>query len=152
MKTTKNKPITPQQLRAFHAMCGKIKMNEEDRRAMIYSITNGRTSSSKDLTFDEARTLISQLNKDEDIRVKNAIYYESVKLCRGIYALSFKISFLNLGFSSDTEEEKQMNLAKINKFARSMSKAHKNVGQMSLDELGDFKKQLEAVARKEKES
>lgn len=149
MKTTKNKPITPPQLRALHAVCRAARMDEEARHAMIYSTTNGRTSSSKDLTFDEARALISRLNTQEDERLKKYRRQEAVKFCRSIYALSFNIGFLNKGFTSDTEEEKQMNLAKLNMFARSRSKARKNINQMTLDELEDLKKQLEAVARKE---
>ena len=43
-----------------------------------------------------------------------------------------------------------MNLAKLNVFARGRSKARKNITQMDLDELDDLKRQLEAIARKEK--
>ncbi|MFA6727373.1 MAG: hypothetical protein WCS17_04030 [Prevotella sp.] len=149
MKTTKSKPISPAQLRALHAVCRTANMNEEDRHSMIFSFTSGRTSSSKDLTFDEARILISRLNTQEDERIRNYMRKEGAKLCRAIYALSFDISFLNKGFSSDNEDEKQMNLAKLNVFSRSRSKARKNISQMSLEELTDFKSQLEAIARKE---
>lgn len=149
MKTTKNKPISPLQLRALHAACRTARLDEEARHSMIYSFTSGRTSSSKDLSFDEARILISRLNTQEDERLRNYVRKEGAKLCRSIYALSFDISFLNKGFTSDTEEEKQMNLAKLNVFARSRSKARKNIAQMYLDELTDLKRQLEAIARKE---
>ncbi len=152
MKTTKNKPITPLQLRALHAACHTARMNEEARHSMIYSFTSGRTSSSKELSFDEARALISRLNVQEDERLREYRRKEGAKLCRSIYALSFDISFLNKGFSSDTEEEKQMNLAKLNVFARSRSKSRKNIAQMSLDELADLKRQLEAIARKEEDN
>lgn len=149
MKTTKNKPISPLQLRALHAACRTARLDEEARHSMIYSFTSGRTSSSKDLSFDEARILISRLNTQEDERLRNYMRKEGANLCRSIYALSFDISFLNKDFTSDTEEEKQMNLAKLNVFARSRSKARKNIAQMSLDELTDLKRQLEAIARKE---
>lgn len=150
MKTTKNKTITPLQLRALHAACRTARLDEDARHSLIHSFTSGRTSSSKDLTFDEARTIISRLNKVKDDRLREYQRKEGAKLCRSIYALSFDISFLNKGFSSDTEEEKQMNLAKLNVFARGRSKARKNITQMDLDELDDLKRQLEAIARKEK--
>lgn len=149
MKTTKNKTITPQQLRALHAACRTARIDEEARHSMIYASTSGRTSSSKDLTFDEARAIISKLNVQEDERLREYKRKEGAKLCRAIYALSFDISFLNKGFSSDTDEEKQMNLAKLNIFARGRSKARKNISQMSLDELADFKRMLEAISHKE---
>jgi len=149
MKTTKNKPISPQQLRALHAACRAARVNEEARHSMIYSFTSGRTSSSKELSFDEARALISRLNTQEDERIRNYVRKEGSNLCRSIYSLSFKISFLNKGFTTESEEDKQMNLAKLNVFARSRSKARKNISQMYLDELTDLKRQLEAIARKE---
>ena len=137
------------QLRALHAACRTARLDEEARHSMIYSFTSGRTSSSKDLSFDEARILISRLNTQEDECLRNYMRKEGAKLCRSIYALSFKISFLNKDFTSYTEEEKQMNLAKLNVFSRSRSKARKNIAQMSLDELTDLKRQLEAIACKE---
>ncbi len=149
MKATKNKPISAQQLRALHAMLNKAGINEEARHNLIHSFTDGRTSSSKELTFDEARILLSRLSEQQNSRIRELQRKEAIVLCRAIYALSFEIKFLNKGFASETEEDKQMNLAKINMFCRTRSKVRKNLSQMDLEELQDIKRQLEAIARKE---
>ena len=56
---------------------------------------------------------------------------------------------MNKGYANDTREEFQMNIAKLNVFARSKSASHKNVSEMYLSELKAFKKQLEAIAHNE---
>lgn len=145
MRTTKDKPISPQQMKALHATFHRIGMDDDARHDCIAAFTDGRTQSSKELSFDEARRLISSLNEDQ---VKQA-REEARNLIKAIFGLSFQISFLNKGFGNDTVEEFEMNKAKLNMFARSKSASHKNVTEMYLSELKAFKKQLEAIAYNE---
>lgn len=142
MRTTKDKPISPQQMKALHATFHRIGMDDDARHDCISAFTDGRTQSSKELSFDEARRLISSLNEDQ---MKQA-HEEARSLVKDIFGLSFHISFLNKGFSNDTVEEFEMNKAKLNMFARNKSAFHKNVTEMYLSELKAFKKQLEAIA------
>lgn len=145
MRTIKDKTISPQQLKALHAAFRRIGMDDDARHDCISSFTEGRTQSSKDLSFDEARRLIASLNEDQAEKARE----EAKKLVKAIFGLSFQISFLNKGFTNDTEEEFNMNKAKLNMFARSKSASHKNVSEMYLSELKAFKKQLEAIAHRE---
>ena len=146
MRTTKDKAISPQQMKALHATFHRIGMDDDARHDCISSFTDGRTQSSKELSFDEARRLLASLNEDQAEKARE----EAKKLVKAIFCLSFQISFLNKGYTNDTQEEFQMNIAKLNVFARSKSASHKNVSKMYLSELRAFKKQLEAVAHKEK--
>lgn len=145
MRTTINKPITAQQLKALHAAFRRIGMDDDARHDCISAFTEGRTQSSKDLSFDEARRLITLLNVDQAEKARE----EAKKLVKAIFGLSFQISFLNKGFNNDTEVELKMNIAKLNVFARTKSASHKNVSEMYLSELKAFKKQLEAIAHRE---
>lgn len=148
MRTTNNKTITSQQLRVLHATFHAIGMNDEARHACVYAFTDGRTQSTKELTFEEARQLISRL-KEEDTNYQEMMRREAKNLLRSIYFLSMQVSFLNKGFPSDTQEDFEMNKAKLNVWARKYSSCHKNITSMSVAELQEVKKQLEAIAHKE---
>lgn len=148
MKTIANKPITPGQMKALHITFHNLGMDDDARHSCIYSFTSGRTSSSKELTMDEARLLISRL-KGEDEQMRKMLLEEARALLRSIYYLSTQISFLNKDFPTDTQEDFEMNKAKIDVWARKYSRFHKNIRQMNVEELRQVKKQLEAIARKE---
>lgn len=56
------KPINSQQLKAFNCLIHKLNLTEH-KATMVEGATQGRATSSKDLSFDEARDLIKQLNE-----------------------------------------------------------------------------------------
>lgn len=148
MRTTTGKPISPQQLKALHATFRRIGMDDDTRHGCIYNFTSGRTQSSKELTMREAQQLMESLNPMDD-KARKMQMQEARKVFRDIYRLSFLIPQLNQGFTSDSEEEYRMNVAKLNVWARKYSKAHKDVTRMKLWELQDTKTQLEAFMRRE---
>ena len=148
MKVTKDKPITPQQLKALHATFHRIGMDDDTRHGCIYNFTSGRTQSSKDLSMREAQQLMESLNPMDD-KARKMQMQEARNVFRDIYRLSFLIPQLNQGFTSDSEEEYRMNVAKLNVWARKYSKAHNDVTSMKLWELQDTKTQLEAFMRRE---
>ena len=145
MKTTKDKPVTAQQVKALHTVFRQMGMDADERHEFIVNFTDGRTNSTKELTMNEARKLLDILGKDQ----REAYQREAKQVCKQIYALSFQISFLNKGFDNGTTEEFEMNKAKINVFCRNNTRFHKNLTEMSLAELKEVKKQMEAIARKE---
>lgn len=148
MKIIKDKLITPGQMKALHATFRRIGMDDEARHGCIHEFTSGRTQSSKDLTMREARQLLDRLNPMDD-KAKALQQTEARNTFRDIYRLSFLIPQLNQGFTSDSEEEYQMNVAKLNLWARKYTKARKDVTRMTLWELQETKKQLEAFMRRE---
>ena len=145
MRTTVNKPITAQQVKALHAVFRQMGLDADERHEFIANFTDGRTSSTKELTMDEARKLLDELGKEQ----REIYQREAKQVCKQIYALSFQISFLNKGFDNGTPEEFEMNKAKINVFCRNNTRFHKNLTEMTLKELKEVKKQMEAIARKE---
>lgn len=148
MRITSNKSVTPQQLKALHATFRTLRMDTDARHGCIYSFTAGRTQSSKELTMEEARQLLGKLNPMDD-KTREMQRKEAQMVFRDIYRLSFLIPQLNQGFTSDNEEEYQMNVAKLNIWARKYTKARKDVTRMALWELQETKKQLEAFMRRE---
>lgn len=148
MKTIKDKPITPGQMKALHATFSRLRMDVDARHGCIYSFTSGRTQSSKDLTIREAQQLLDKLNPMDD-KAREMQNREARMVFRDIYRLSFLIPQLNQGFTSANEEEYQMNVAKLNVWARKYTKARKDVTSMALWELQETKKQLEAFMRRE---
>lgn len=149
MRTAKDKPITPAQLKALHVTFHRIGMDDDARHECVAEFTSGRTASSKYLTMNEARLLLSRLNQDDE-QMRRILLEEARTLCRSIYYLSTEISFLNKGFPTESQEDFEMNKAKIDVWARKYSKYRKNIRQMNVGELREVKKQLEAIARKEK--
>lgn len=151
MRKIKDKPITPPQLKALHAAFNAHGMDDDAKHDCIGDFTSGRTISSKELTMNEARLLISRLNQ-EDEQVRKMMQEEARTLCRSINFLASQISFLNKDYPADTEEDREMNKAKLNVWARKYSKFRKNIQQLNVAELKEVKKQLEAIARKEKDA
>ena len=66
MRTSKDKSISAQQLKALHATFHRIGMDDEARHGCIYEFTSGRTESSRELTMREARQLLERLNPTDD--------------------------------------------------------------------------------------
>jgi ribosomal protein S17E len=147
MKTTmKERPVTPQQIKALQAQFYKMGFSEEDRHGFISQFTSGRTNSTAGLTKEEAALLLSRFNKESADHVRK----EARALVKQIFSLSFRISCLNRNYTNETPEDFEMNKAKINQFCRTRSKFRKNLTEMSLKELKEVKRQFEAMARKEK--
>ena len=96
----------------------------------------------------EAQQLLDRLNPMDD-KARALQRKDAQFVFRDIYRLSFLIPQLNQGFTSDSEEEYQMNVAKLNVWARKYTKARKDVTRMALWELQETKKQLEAFMRRE---
>lgn len=148
------KPISPRQLQALQAAIHGIGVSDRQERLEWLSAQVGRrVCSTKDLTFDEARELLSRLNGERDDRVQRMLSEEGRMLVGKIYKLSFRISFLNKDYSgSDTPEDFEMNKAKINAWARKYSGTGKNITQMKVEELRKVHNAMQKIARKEKEA
>jgi len=73
-----------------------------DKKELLLSFTQGRTDSTSGLTFDEATALIKELAKTEP----------SEKLRKTIFSFAYSCGLLY----GETDADKKMNLAKLNKF------------------------------------
>lgn len=133
------KAISPAQLKKVQTMFTKLGFGQEDKQSLIYNLTCGRATSTKDITFSEAKRLINYLNGDNTDNEKYQASCLSTVKC--IYRLSYDIG-MSYG---DTPEDRLMNCAKINKFCRERGTVKKNIEQMNLKELEKTKKQFEAI-------
>ena len=148
MYTTREKPITAAQLKALHTWFSRQGWDADRRHGFISTYTGGRTCSTRELTLREAADLLTRLGQEQDERLRAMTRREARALLRSIYYLSLRIPFLNQGFGDGSKEDFEMNKAKLNLWARRYTKCRKDITRMSLEELRDTKRQLEAIARK----
>lgn len=122
--------ISPAQLKKLHA-----KLNESGlmdlKRDMIADCTDGRTTSSRELTFSEAKCLIEALS-DSDERQRQI---------RAIYHLAYETGVIY----GDSDEDKRMNTAKLNLFCRNRGTVKKDIVLQSLSELKRTHRQFERI-------
>ena len=140
MEPCNKKMLSPAQLKKIQTMFAKLGFEPEDKQGIISSLTKGRVTSTKDITFEEAKVLINYLMGKTDQK-KEAYQAECRDIVRQIYHLSYEVG-MSYG---DTPEDKLMNCAKINKFCRERGTVKKNITEMNLTELKKTKKQFEAM-------
>lgn len=144
----KEQLITSAQLKAMQTIFSRNGWNSEERHEFIENYTDGRTSSTKELTFSEVKALLRSFNGNEATEQRHQ-QKEAKELVAAINKLSYGISFLNKGFSSDNIDDRKMNYAKINLFCRNRTVFRKDLTKMSVEELKEVHKQFEALHHKE---
>ena len=137
------KMITSAQIKKIHTMFSLLEIEKESKKRMILSLTDKRTISVKNLTFEEAKYLISYLDKKS-----GEFKTDLMRQCRKEVASIYHISYLIGMCYGDTEEDKLMNIAKINMFCRERGTVKKNISEMNLTELKKTKRQFEAILDK----
>lgn len=140
------KPITPGQIKIVQTLFSKIGFDKEDRRAVISQLTGNRASSTKDITFGEAKYLIAYL-KGEIKPPK-----ESKELHYKIFNQIYYYSYLSGICYGDTEEDRLMNIAKINKFCKERGTVKKELSEMTLFEMKRTLKQFISIWERIQES
>lgn len=63
-------PRTPAQNERLHALIGQLRFDKEEKAELVKAFTNGRSTSSKDLTFAEADLLIKYLDNQQNGSIK----------------------------------------------------------------------------------
>lgn len=132
------KPVTTAQIKKIHVLLQQKGVVDE-KQTMVYSISNGRTESTKELTCREAKQLIDFLiseNPEEDNKIK-AIY-------RAIWKLAWEMEIIY----GTTDDDYQMNKAKLNMFCRQRGTVKKSLFDMDLPELKKTHRQFEAMYKK----
>ena len=138
---------TNPQKQQIHRLKRNNGWDEETYRNLIHQYSNGRTTSSKEMTRQEATAFIRQFTNESTI--DRSMRMECLALVRAIYAVSLEISFLNRNFISDDPDEVAMNKAKINSFVCSHGVVKKPVSRMNYEELKETLKQLKSISNKE---
>lgn len=137
------KMITSAQMKKIHTMFSLLEIEKESKKRMILSLTDKRTISVKNLTFEEAKFLILYLDEKS-----GEFKTDLMRQCRKEVASIYHISYLIGMCYGDTEDDKLMNIAKINMFCRERGTVKKNISEMNLTELKKTKRQFEAILDK----
>lgn len=141
MKTKEYKPITAEQIKKIHALLNQQGIMEH-KRTIIHSFSDGRTTSTKDLTCYEAKQLIDGLQNGEKEREEKR---EKARIeFRAIYGLAWKMGIIY----GETDDDYRMNMAKLNMFCRDRGTVKKNLTFQNLEELRKTHRQFEAMYNK----
>ncbi len=112
--------VTKKQLTKIHVLLNQLGVIDE-KAELVKQITNGRETSSRQLTFNEAKSLLAHLSKFDPLD----------KMRRKVFALAYEAGFIY----GNTLEDRQMNIAKLNKFLRVSGTVKKDLNRMNKDEL-----------------
>jgi hypothetical protein len=128
---------TQPQIAKLHVLLNNLGLIEQ-KAEIVYNLTSGRTQSTKELTIDEARRLITNL----------AQYDPNEKLKSLIFSLAYQADIIYC----DTPEDKKMNAAKLNFFLKNKGTVKLELNEMNYKELVKTQRQFEAIARNVKKS
>lgn len=131
------KPITKEQSKKLHTLLSQLKLMDS-KNDMIYDVTGGRATSSKDLTTDEALILIKHLSQFDN----------NDKMRRKVYALAYEAGIIY----GDTLEDKKMNTAKLNQFLKTRGAVKKNLHSLNHSDLIKVVSQFQSIVKHSKES
>jgi len=138
MKTQVSKAITTAQIKKIHVLLNEKGLMDE-KKTMVCSVSSGRTESTKELSFEEAKALIIFLKEDssEIENKKRAIY-------KAIWNIAWQMGIIY----GSTEEDYQMNRAKLNMFCKQRGTIKKNLSDMNYIELKKTQRQFEAMFKR----
>lgn len=143
--------ISKAQITKIQTILSRLGFDAEDRHELIAALTHNRTSSTKDLTSSEAVYLIDYLNgKISPKNVREREKYQEE--CRSEASEIYKLACMTGMCYGETEADRLMNCAKIDKFCRERGTVKKNIIQMTLTELKRTRRQFEAMLASNAES
>ena len=123
---------TKPQISKIHVLLNNLGIIEQ-KAEIVYDLSKGRTDSTKGLTLDEARRLITSLSEyDPKERQKSLIF-----------SLAYQAGII-YGSSPD---DKKMNAAKLNLFLRERGAVKKELNSMNYNELTKTHRQFEAIVK-----
>lgn len=134
--------ITTAQLRKLNFLISKLNLQEQ-KAALINSVSNKRTQSSKELTLKEAIWLISKLDKKF-----NENKQTNEPMIRKIFAMAYDAEIIY----GDSEEDKKMNTAKLNQFVKERGTVKKELKEMNSGELLKTINQFKQIVKHKTES
>jgi hypothetical protein len=131
------KYISKPQLSKLHVLLSNLGIMDQ-KKEIIYSISNGRTESSKMLSFEEGRLLLMNLSQfDPRERIKASIFH-----------LAYEAGIIY----GSTEVDKKLNAIKLNMFIQERGAVKKQLNDMNHQELIKVKRQFEAIVSNSRKS
>ena len=103
----------------------------EQKASLVHTFSDGRTTSSKELTLMEARELIDYLKRSD----------ESVNIIRSIWRIAYDMNVIyGKGY-----EENEMNAAKLDSFCQARGTVKKRLRSQTCNELKQTHRQFQAM-------
>lgn len=125
--------VTAAQLKMVHTLLGELGIMER-KTELVFSFTNGRTESSRDMTLMEAKALIEYLMGSQ----------ERTEVVNRIWHMAYEMDIIVPGDRS----EKAMNAAKLDAFCEQRGSVKMRISLQTLPELKRTAKQFEAMYKK----
>lgn len=135
-----HKPVTAAQIKKIHVLLQQKGLMDQ-KEALLYSFSDGTATSTKHLTCDEAKHLIAFL-MDDQAEIQN----KQKALVKAVWRLAWDMGIIY----GETNEDYQMNKAKLNMFCRQRGTVKKNLTEQNLPELRKTHRQFEAMYTKHK--
>lgn len=126
------RPVTTPQLTKIHVLLSQFGITE-DKADLVSQFTNGRETSSRKLTFDEAKSLLQHLSR----------FDPSNKMRRKVFALAYTAGIIY----GDTPQDKKINIAKLDMFLKEKGTVKKALNKMSNEELIKVVNQFTAIKK-----
>lgn len=133
-----SKKITPDQLKCLNTLVSKLGVDKTNKEIMILGFSNGRASSSKDLTFAEATEVIRHLKT----------FDPNERMRKKVFALAYEAGII----WGDTPEDRKMNAAKLNVFLLKGGTVKKELNAMTEQELVKVVSQFQQIVKHTGES
>jgi hypothetical protein len=133
------------QNKRLHELLSKLAINPENKADLVNSYTCGRTTSSKDMTFEECEALICKLVEmaetitERENREKNELMQ---KTRRDIFKLMY-----DCGFISNDDSKERKNYVIKGWISKKMN-LEKELNDLTYEELIRMTNQLQAVRRR----
>lgn len=130
-------PISNAQLKKIHVLLRQFGVME-DKKELVLQFTNGREESSRKLTMEEAKNLLSHLSQYDPLD----------RMRRKVFALAYSADII----WGDSKENRQINIAKLNMFLREKGTVKKDLNKMNKVELIKVIGQFEQIKKHKQES
>ena len=138
MQVKTPKLATPAQIKAIYTTLHKYGLLDQ-KADYMFALTNGRTEHTKELTYKEVNDFFALFG------TFNEVMYEKR---RSVYTSIYKIAWVMGIIYGDTQDDYEMNKAKLDKFCRERGTIKKNLNEMNLFELNKTHRQFEAMLQK----
>jgi hypothetical protein len=125
-------PITNAQISKFHVLLSQLKL-QESKADFVSQFSNGRATSTKDLSMQEAGTMLKFLSQFDPCD----------KMRRKVFALAYESGIIY----GHTPEDKKMNDVKLNNFLKERGAVKKGLNKMNKGELVKTVNQFEQIIK-----
>lgn len=140
-KTTK-RPITPWMIKRLHILYAKHRLDQEQYRAMIVELTDGRTDTTKELTYAEAQYLAGYIT-GANTKLQTTAEQMAVQAIKKQRSAVLK-RLQQIGINTASWDA-------VNSYLKSPRIAGKPLYELDSDELAALIPKLESIKRKQNE-